>query len=160
MNQEASIKVRVRVILRLTCSITTVIYYGYVLSHTMAYEGMGLYQYQRMYFNIFNQEGRGSEGRSSRRTGCSRPTSTPITNIGYMFPSFFKADRLQQADPRVRDAADQFAGGRLQEVVRGGRTRGSSLSAQNKLLARLRIRPFFDRMPKGEITWLGVHVSF
>ena len=85
----------------------------------------------------------------------------PITNIGYMFPSsFFKADRLQQADPRVRDAADQFAGGRLQEVVRGGRTRGSSLSAQNKLLARLRIRPFFDRMPKGEITRLGVHVSF
>ena len=40
-------------------------------------------------------------------------------------------------------------------MVRGGRTRGSSLSAQNKLLARLRIRPFFDRMPKGEITWIG-----
>ena len=34
--------------------------------------------------------------------------------------------RDKQADPRVRDAADQFAGGRLQEVVRGGRTRGSS----------------------------------
>ena len=131
-------------------------YYG-------SYEGIrrhGVISISKDVFQHFQPRGAGFRGAFIKADRLQQTHEYPITNIGYMFPSFFKADRLQQADPRVRDAADQFAGGRLQEVVRGGRTRGSSLSAQNKLLARLRIRPFFDRMPKGEITRLGVHVSF